>query len=339
MTRSALKLALVALVLALATAPAWPAASQLCVSVVDVGQGDSILVQFPNGQNMLVDAGDEAAGPTVVRHLRSRGIERIDILVATHPHADHIGGMQAVMTAFAIGKVWDSGYAHGSRTQERFLQVIRDRGIRFGRAKSGFSEAVGGVTVQVLAPPPVPVTGAAADANNSSVVLRLGYGEVSFLLAGDMEREERATRKQWPRSTVLKVAHHGSENGTDPAFARQVSPRFAVISCAQENPYGHPHQETLKALEAAGARVLCTSTDGTVTFTTDGHAISYTTTRAEHRAAQMTGDEQYYIGSARSHVFHRPSCRSLPVPKNRVRLSSREEAIAEGYQPCPKCSP
>jgi competence protein ComEC len=136
----------------LVTDAAWAATKPLAVSVIDVGQGDSILVQFPSGQDMLVDAGDRDAGPTVVQYLRSRGAKRIVILVASHPHADHIGGMQAVLSAFPVGKVWDSGYSQGSRTQREFLGTIKAKGVRFGMPKAGFSEKAGNATVAVLAP-------------------------------------------------------------------------------------------------------------------------------------------------------------------------------------------
>jgi competence protein ComEC len=333
--------------------PLAPAQDLLALSVIDVGQGDSILVQFPSGQDMLVDAGEQAAGPTVVQYLRSRGVQRVDILVASHPHADHIGGMLRVLGAFPVGKVWDSGYVHGSRTQEDFLRTIKAKGVRFGRPKAGFSEQVGEATIQVLAPPAEPLSGTDSDANNASIVLRITYGSVSFLLPGDMQTEERATVAKWPRSTVLKVAHHGSRNGTDLAFAKAVSPEYAVISCGAGNPYGHPHREAIIALQSAGAKVLSTAIDGTVVFTTDGKSISYTTSQAaaapaptrqtteEHAgpAASAATGETYYIGNKRSKVFHRPSCHTLPSTKNQVIFRTRDEAIAQGYRPCKNCNP
>jgi competence protein ComEC len=350
----ALLLAATAAVL-LAVPCSWAAPSgYLAVAVIDVGQGDSILVQFPNGQDMLVDAGEQEAGPRVVQYLRSRGVTRIDILVATHPHADHIGGMLRVLGAFPVGKVWDSGYIHGSRTQEDFLRTIKAKGVRFGKPKAGFTEQVGQATIKVLAPPAEPLSGTDSDANNSSIVLRITYGSVSFLLPGDMQAEERATVATWPRSTVLKVAHHGSRNGTDVAFAKAVAPEYAVISYGAGNPYGHPHAETITALQSAGAKVLSTAADGTVVFTTDGKSISYATSHtaaaapgpapqaAEENAgpaASAATDETYYIGNKRTKVFHRPSCHTLPSAKNQVVFRTRDEAIAQGYRPCKNCNP
>jgi len=329
-------------------------AAQLTVSVIDVGQGDSILVQFPNGQDMLVDAGDREAGPTVVQYLRSRGIKRIDLLVASHPHADHIGGMARVLAAFPVGKAWDSGYNSGSRTQQQYLSTIKAKAIRFGMPKAGLSQQIGDATVAVLAPGKVPIVGTDSDANNNSLVLRISYRNVSFLLPGDMEREERATVGTWPRSTVLKVAHHGSRNGTDLAFAKAVSPQYAVISYATANSYGHPHAEAVAALTAAGAKILQTAVDGTVVFTTDGKAITCMTSRATKSAtseprtaaaasaataAPALSGETVYIGNLRTKVFHRPSCANLPSDKNRVTFSTRDEAIRKGYRPCRNCNP
>jgi competence protein ComEC len=337
----------------LVTGAAWAATNPLAVSVIDVGQGDSILVQFPGGQDMLVDAGDRDAGPTVVHWLRSRGVKSIDILVASHPHADHIGGMQAVLSAFPIGKVWDSGYNQGSRTQQEFLGAIKAKGIRFGMPKAGFSQNVGDVTVAVLAPK-TQLAGTDSDANNNSLVLRIVYGNISFLLPGDMEGDERATIGTWPRSSVLKVAHHGSRNGTDLAFAKAVSPRYAVISYGQGNPYGHPHAEAVTALQAVGAKVLQTAVDGTVVFTTDGKSVSCTTmhtARITHGrrasgaviyspvAAAAVPKGTVYIGNARSHIFHRLSCSTLPPAKNAVYFRSRAEAVSQGYRPCRRCNP
>jgi competence protein ComEC len=326
------------------------ASGKLTVSVIDVGQGDSILVEFPDGQDMLVDAGDRTHGQTVVNYLRSRMISQIDILVATHPHADHIGGMPAVLSAFKIGKVWDSGYNHGSQTQKTFLSTIRNKGIRFGMPKAGFSEQIGSARVSVLAPK----TLIPGEANNNSIVLRVTDNKISFLLMGDAEEEERATIGSWPKSTVLKVSHHGSRNGTDAAFLRSVAPKIAVISVAASNSYGHPHAETMALLRNAGVKTYLTSVEGTVVLTSDGNTVTERSLGASHASAcTMYGGSSRsstksapvqaggcrYIGNRNTHFFHSPSCSYLPAPKNRVCFSSREEAIRQGYRPCKKCNP
>ncbi|MHB9131916.1 MAG: MBL fold metallo-hydrolase [Armatimonadota bacterium] len=329
-------------VLCLLVSVAW--AAPLTVSVIDVGQGDSILVQFPNGQDMLVDAGDKAHGATVVNYLKSRHVTRIDILVATHPHADHIGGMGAVLAAFPVGKVWDDGYNLGSRTQQDFLQAIKKKGLQYGQPRAGFTQAIGDVRIDVLAPGK---TLLGSDANNNSLVLRLVYGQTSVLLPGDMEAAERATVNNWPKTTVLKVAHHGSRNGTDTAFARALSPQVAIISYALGNSYGHPHQQALDALKAAGATVYRTGTQGTVVVTSNGKTVAVKTlghasarnSDSASNSSTTTGSTCAYIGNRNTHVFHRPTCGHLPAEKNRVCFATREEAINAGYRPCKICNP
>jgi len=269
--------AMVAGWLHLHSGPTAPANSTtgLTISVIDVGQGDSILVQFPQGQTMLVDAGVPDEGATVVAYLQQRHVARIDLLVATHPHEDHIGGMKDVLAEFPVGQAWDDGYVLGSKTQEDYLADIKARGIPLSVARAGMTRQMDGVGVEVLAPVRL-LEGTDSDANNNSVVLRLSYGAVSALLTGDMEGEERDSVSHWPPCTILKVAHHGSRTGTDAAFLRAVQPSLAVISCGVGNSYGHPHAETLDALRAAHVLVKNTQMDGTVVIATDGRRYSVT---------------------------------------------------------------
>lgn len=310
-------------------------AAPLVVSVINVGQGDSILVQFPNGQDMLVDAGDQGHGTTVVKYLRSRGVKRIDILVASHPHADHIGGMAAVTAAFPVGKVWDSGYNQGSRTQQQFLKTIQQKHIPYGKPRAGFSQSVGGVRIDVLAPGKTLLTGTDSDANNNSLVMRLVYGTTSLLLPGDMEEAERASISHWPHTTVLKVAHHGSRNGTDLDFARALMPRIAVISYGEGNEYEHPHPEAVTALRDVGATIYRTATQGTIILSSDGSHVTAKTLGVTRAAA--TTDSCAYIGNRQTHIYHLPTASHLPKPENRVCFSSREAAERAGYRPCQLC--
>lgn len=341
------------------TSPQKPiinSSTSLTVHVIDVGQGDSILIQFPTGQSMLVDAGDNEHGGTVVGYLQHLGIQQLDLLVATHPHEDHIGGMADVLGAFPVEKVWDSGYNLGSRTQETFLRTIRDKRIRYETPRAGDAVKFGATTVTVLAPVDRLLHGTESDANNNSLVLRLTYGTTSFLLAGDMEGDERQTVQSWPPSTVLKVAHHGSHNGTDARFIDEVRPDLAVISCGRNNPFGHPHAETLAILRDAGVRIKNTAVDGTVVLHDDGHTVSLhseggaVTRFAEKKeppsAAATTppsppagSSHEAYIGNVRSHAFHRSTCASLPAEHNRVYFTSRDDAIRQGYHPCGRCNP
>ncbi len=344
-------LLLLGVLLTLSSTPSPTAPPPLTVSVIHVGQGDSILLTFPNGSHMLVDAGPTAAGSTVVQYLRSRGVKKVDILVASHPHEDHIGGMQAVLTAFPVGKVWDSGYNHGSKTQEALYQTIKRKQIRFGLPRSGFSEDIGDVHVAVVAPGRNLLTGTSSDANNNSLVLHVRYHNVSFLLTGDREEKGRAAVAAWPQATVLKVSHHGSRNGTDAAFLKAVKPKYAAISYGKGNSYGHPHRETLTALHHANVQGYHTALHGTVVFSTDGTTVNVVKTGsgvtsggaggsgASSGATGGSGGGTRYIGNKNTKVFHLPSCSYLPYPENRVYFNTRQAAVHAGYRPCKKCHP
>ncbi len=324
-------------------------AADLILHAINVGQGDSILVQFPTGENMLVDTGSANASYALIQYLQGQGVEKINILVGTHPHEDHIGSSVAVLRAFPVGKVWDSGYAHGSQVQKRYLEEIRAKGVRFGQPKAGFSEQIGAAKIEVLGPAKE-ISGTNSDANNNCLVLRISYGKVSFLLMGDAEEAERATLGTLPRSTVLKVGHHGSHNGTDAALLGQVKPEVAVISCGVGNSYGHPHKETLSALRAAKVKWY-TTTGGSVVISTDGTTYSVKQDEAGSVAvaAPVVGTKEKpaasstsaggYIGNQNTRKFHRLSCGSLPAPKNQVVLKTREEAVGAGFVPCKKCKP
>ena len=271
MRRCGLFAALFAAFLIFAGAPAF--AAELCYYALDVGQGDSSLFIFPNGQTMLIDAGIKDAGKGVARYLKSCGVKRVDFLVATHPHADHIGGMGEVMRGFEIGEIWDSGFVTGSPLQKWFYRAVKKTGAKFGTPKRGYTRKIGGALVEVLAPVRE-LRGTKRDANNNCIVLMVTYGQVKFLMAADMEREERATLPDIPRCTVLKAAHHGSYNGTDAAFLRKTAPKAVILSYAKENDYGYPHREVVSAIR--DARLLRFDTaGGTVKMRTDGVNLSY----------------------------------------------------------------
>jgi competence protein ComEC len=237
----------------------------------DVGQADAFLFHFPKGENVLIDAGAKSSGPALVSRLKRLGVNKIDIAVATHPHEDHIGGMVHVLKAFPVGKFWDSGYNHGSETQRDMLAALRGRKIPYSRPKAGFKETIGGASIEVLAPVKQ-IRGTESDANNNSVVLRVVYGNVSFLMTGDMESEERRSVGKFPRAGVLKLAHHGSSNGTDEKMLREVSPDVVILSYGRGNSYGHPHREVTSLIRKYGAHSYATA-DGEIRITTDGRAL------------------------------------------------------------------
>lgn len=303
---------------------------ELAVSVIDVGQGDSILIQFPQGQVMLIDAGESYAGEDVRDYLLARGIEDIEYLVASHPHTDHIRGMFDIFPAFPIGEVWDSGYDHGTVTQGNFLGEISTRQIDYYVLSTGYSETIDGVEVTVMLPGEELLGGSDA-CNNNSLVLYMVYNDVSFLFTGDMEENERELIDPWPETTILKIAHHGSYNGTDTDFLDDTTPEVAIISHAYYNSYDHPHEEAVEDLVDEGCDIYSTAIDGTVVVCTDGN--TYDVFRLDPDSCN------YYIGNRTSKKFHRPSCSYLPKYWRRVIFGTRYEAIADDYTMCSYCKP
>lgn len=239
----------------------------------DVGQGDSSLFMLPNGGTILVDAGPEDAGKKLVKELRKLGVKKIDILVATHPHSDHIGGMRQVLSNFPVGQVWDSGFIHGSPPQNIYYKMIKKKNIPFGRPKRGFNEKMGNVAIEVLGPSRL-IRGTNSDPNNNCLILKIAYGNTGFLMLADMEREQYSTIKPLPEATVLKAAHHGSSNGTSVGLLKEVRPSVIILSYGKNNSYGYPHKKVVQAISSLGITRLDTK-DGTIEIVSDGKRISY----------------------------------------------------------------
>ena len=249
----------------------------LRVYFLDVGQGDSSLVLFRD-KVILIDSGEVDMGGRVVSDLQKLGIDHIDLLVATHPHSDHIGGMQDVLAAFPVGKVLDSGMPHTSPLYEHFLETVDAKGIRYVVAEQGQTiDLDPSLSILVLSPPKERLD---TDLNTNSIVLKISYGTISFLFTGDAgDSAEQALLKTGysPEAQVLKVAHHGSSDATSGAFLARVHPEVAVISVGQDNPYGHPHRETLDALQALVPAIYRTDQDGTILIRSNGASYSVTT--------------------------------------------------------------
>jgi competence protein ComEC len=250
---------------------------KLSVYFLDVGQGDSTLVLFSN-KSILIDAGEADMGDRVVRDLKALGVSRIDFLVATHPHSDHVGGMQKVLAAFPVGQVLDSGLPHTSSTYEHFLETIEQKNIPYRVAEQGQTIDIDpALTIFVLSPP---IERFSDDPNTNSVVLRISYGTVAFLFAGDMggESENALVKSGYPLDAkFLKVGHHGSYSSTTSSFLERVRPETAIIMVGKDNPYGHPHQETLDLLKRYGVTVYRTDLDGTIVIRSDGMSYSVKT--------------------------------------------------------------
>lgn len=246
-------------------------ANQLEVTYLDVGQGDSIFIRLPDERTMLIDAGEKNNGPMIEDFLHDQEVDRIDFLIATHPHTDHIGGMETIVRSFEIGKIYMPKKSHTSKTYESLLSAIQEKGLKISTAKAGVSILEEpGLSASILAP-----TKDYDDLNNSSAVIKLVYQDTSFLFTGDAEAESEEQIDGDVRVDVLKIGHHGSQTSTSDFFLQKVSPTYAVISCGEGNSYGHPHPETLKKLNDAGVIVYRTDQLGTIEAISDGTDITF----------------------------------------------------------------
>ena len=273
-------------------------AGKLRVTAIDVGQGDSTLIQTPGGRTILIDGGgtsdetsadaSEVGVKVVVPFLSYLGINRLDVLVLTHPHGDHLGGLAAVLRCQQIGTILDgTTLPYPSPAYLQFLALVRSRNIPYAHAVRGMRLDMGdGVTLRVLNPPPSPAFGTAAiygtgtdDAaiNNYSASLLVQYGKTRFVLTGDAETEAEGVMLDAHADLacdVLKAGHHGSKNATSDDWLSRLQPRFAVISCGRHNRFGHPAPSTLARLDAHSVQIFRTDHQGAVTFISDGRTVT-----------------------------------------------------------------
>ncbi|MCL1698533.1 MBL fold metallo-hydrolase [Lysinibacillus sp. BPa_S21] len=243
------------------------AGHEMRVHFIDVGQGDSIFIESPNGKTMLVDGGVKGAGQQVVSYLKELGVNKLDIVVATHPDADHIGGLIPVLNSIDIGQFYDSGKVHTSQTFEEMLTLIDTKNIPYNVPKTGDSIAFDDdIKVKVLN-----ANENARDNNDASIVLKIAYGNVSFLLTADAGIAlEKEMMKYDVKATILKAGHHGSNTSSSVEFVQAVHPEVAILSYGEGNKYGHPHAEVVERLQAIGSKIYATAEAGTVIVSTDG---------------------------------------------------------------------
>ncbi|MGN9163844.1 ComEC/Rec2 family competence protein [Tissierellaceae bacterium HCP3S3_D8] len=248
--------------------------SSLEVHFIDVGQGDSILVK--SGEEfMLIDGGKNSAADTVVEYLKSQNVNKIKYVIGTHPHEDHIGGLDDVIDTFDIEKVIMPNITHNTKTFEDVLDSIMNKGLGITQAKSGDRYDLGDAEMTILAPNKEKYK----DLNDYSVVVRLKYGNTSFMFTGDAEKisedEMIEVYGSSLKSDVLKLGHHGSTTSTTKRFLELVDPRVAVITVGKDNTYGHPHREVLERVENAEIKIYRTDLDGTIVASSDGNTIEF----------------------------------------------------------------
>lgn len=233
---------------------------------IDVGQADAALIEYED-RAILIDAGDWNKDE-VVSYLRQEGIERIDLLIGSHEHADHIGQMDRVINNFPVDEVWLPGNGATSQVFERVLTAIEEHDINYDEPRAGDEYKLDNLHIDIVSPHNL--TG---DLNNDSIVMKLTYGAISFLFTGDAEKEAESRIVHSDKNihaTILKVGHHGSDTSTTDHFLHQVNPKVAIISVGKNSQYGHPNKSVLDRIQKQGADLYATSTHGNIIVTTDG---------------------------------------------------------------------
>ena len=239
----------------------------LRVNYIDVGQGDSIFIQLPNKETMLIDAGEAYEVDNVINYLNNLGIKKIDYVVGTHPHTDHIGGLEEVINTFDVGAIYMPKVSSNSKTFEDLLTTISNKGLKVKTAKSGvvvLSED--NLKLEFIAPN----SDNYSNLNNYSAVLKLTYLDNTFLFMGDAETLSEDEITSDVDADVIKVGHHGSDSSSSVEFVKKVSPEYAIIMVGEGNSYNHPYQSIIDRYESVGAKVLRTDLDGNIICDSDG---------------------------------------------------------------------
>ena len=338
----------------------------LTVTFLDVGQGDAAVLQC-GGQTMMIDGGKAKASSYIYSWLKKNQISYLDVMVATHTDADHIGGLSGALNYAKVGTAYCPVTSGTTKTFQSFVRYLKKQGKSITVPEAGDEFSLGGAQVRILGP-----TDPLAEGNNSSIVLKVTFGDTSFLFTGDAEREEEQELLESGydlESTVLKVGHHGSDTSTSYLFLRTVNPQYAVISVGADNTYGHPTEAVLSRLRDADVKTCRTDLQGTITAVSDGKKVTFQTERnadintlgnagpgqkdetgqknkavssADKAAASDSSAEKTYVLNTNTHKFHDPDCSSVSQMKEknkRVVTESRDQIIADGYDPCGRCHP
>ena len=337
--------------------------NRLEVHFMDVGQGDATLI-MTDGHAMLIDAGNNSKGTAVQNYLQKQGIKKLDYVIGTHPDADHIGGLDVIIYKFDCGEVLLPDYQKNTKTYDEVEDTLKAKSYRATHPAAGDTYQLGDAVFTVTAPADKKFD----NANDYSIAVRLEYGKNAFLFVGDAEEDsehEMLKSKQNISADVYKVSHHGSKTGTSEEFLEKVDPQYAVISCGEDNSYGHPHAEVLNLLRREGVQVFRTDEQGTIVAVSDGRKITWnmspddswkagepkgaagnedsggpgTVQKAEKKAAGTRSVDGYILNTSTKKI-HRPSCSSVKkmAEKNKKETDKEiEELKKDGYSPCKKC--
>ena len=309
----------------------------LTIRYIDVGQADCALLEC-DGQFMLIDGGNRDDSQLLVSFLEQQGVKELAAVVCSHAHEDHVGGLPAVLAVYPTKAVYAPTKTYSSSIFDKFVYYTDQQGLEITIPAPGDRFSLGQAVVTVLGP-----VKSYAETNDTSIVLRVTYGETNFLFTGDMETEaENDMLDYWEgkvdwKADVLKVGHHCSNTSTGYRFLNEVNPVYGVISVGKGNDYGHPHKEPMSRLRQAGVTILRTDELGTIQAISDGKEVTFTWQNQSAAPENAEAAPQVFIGNRNSKVFHAPDCKNLPSEKNAVQFSAYQEAIDAGFTPCGSC--
>lgn len=343
-------------------------AGDMTVHFLDVGQGLSILVQS-EGQTMIYDGGDRATSSFVVSYLKEQNISKIDYLISSHYDSDHMAGLIGCLKAFEVEHVISSDYVHDSKLYTSFVNAVEEKGLEMEHPAVGTTFSLGSGSFQILAPAEIDPNGS----NDNSVAIKLSNGNNSFIFTGDAETSSEAAMCNSGIDLdcdVLVPGHHGSATATSWDFLQKTVPEYAVISCGKDNQYGHPDKDTMDKLESMDIQVYRTDKQGTITVTSDGTDLTWSTEPcndytpgdagdqgtqaagsgneekssvsqsqpAQNQTADTSGvgsEDQVWVSATGSKYHSRNNCGTMN-PDTATQMT-RSEAEAKGLTPCKKC--
>lgn len=242
----------------------------LKVHYLDVGQGDSIFIELPNNETMLIDAAESYQSENIINYLKNLNYQKIDYVIGTHPHTDHIGGLKDIINTFEIGKIYMPKVVSTTKTYESLLMAIKDKNLKINTAKAGTSIIdTDALKINILAPTNSTYT----ELNNYSVVTKITYGTTKFLFMGDAEKLSENEIKENVTADVIKIGHHGSNTSSSIDFIKKVNAKYGIISVGLNNKYNLPKEEIITNWENSGTKIYLTSINGTITASSDGTNI------------------------------------------------------------------
>ena len=322
------------------------------VHYIDVEQGDAALV-ICDDKTMLIDGGKPHASSIIYTYLKNLNIDYLDYIVASHADDDHIGGLSAPLAKMKVGNVLAPEAEADTRSYKSLKTKVAEQGLTMVHPKSGETLDFGCGKIEFYGP----ITEGESERNNGSIVMKIIYGETSFLFTGDAEREEEQEILDAGydlSATVLKVGHHGSKNSTTYPFLREIMPKYAIISVG-DNSYGHPTEDVLSRLRDADVKVYRTDMQGDIVVESDDKTVTITTAKNKNAQTNPTEEEKTlsaqnienceafeYIGNANTKKFHYPNCSAVSQmkEKNKVYLNCTcGEALQDGFNPSGKCNP